>query len=280
MSTVLETIDKGTLYLEKRGIADPRRNMQLLVARQLDCTRTQLYVQFDRPLGEAELQPLREALKQRGEGIPLQHLLGSVEFHRRTFKTDARALIPRPETEELAEWLLARELPPTATVLDMGCGSGVLGLTLAAERPDWQVTLADVSPDALALARENAEALGVSNITFAQSDLFAGLTGSFDGIVANLPYVPETERPSLTREVLHDPALALFGGPDGLDVIRRFIPAAFDRLRPGGWLALEIGHQQAAPVASMLVDAGFLSVEVKPDLSNIPRFPLAFKPPV
>ena len=280
MSTVLETIDKGTLYLEKRGIADPRRNMQLLVARQLDCTRTQLYVQFDRPLGEAELQPLREALKQRGEGIPLQHLLGSVEFHRRTFKTDARALIPRPETEELAEWLLARELPPTATVLDMGCGSGVLGLTLAAERPDWQVTLADVSPDALALARENAEALGVSNITFAQSDLFAGLTGSFDGIVANLPYVPETERPSLTREVLHDPALALFGGPDGLDVIRRFIPAAFDRLRPGGWLALEIGHQQAAPVASMLEDAGFLSVEVKPDLSNIPRFPLAFKPPV
>ncbi len=280
MSTVLETIDKGTLYLEKRGIADPRRNMQLLVARQLDCTRTQLYVQFDRPLGEAELQPLREALKQRGEGIPLQHLLGSVEFHRRTFKTDARALIPRPETEELAEWLLARELPPTATVLDMGCGSGVLGLTLAAERPDWQVTLADVSPDALALARENAEALGVSNITFAQSDLFVGLTGSFDGIVANLPYVPETERPSLTREVLHDPALALFGGPDGLDVIRRFIPAAFDRLRPGGWLALEIGHQQAAPVASMLEDAGFLSVEVKPDLSNIPRFPLAFKPPV
>lgn len=280
MSTVLETIDKGTLYLEKRGIADPRRNMQLLVARQLDCTRTQLYVQFDRPLGEAELQPLREALKQRGEGIPLQHLLGSVEFHRRTFKTDARALIPRPETEELAEWLLARELPPTATVLDMGCGSGVLGLTLAAERPDWQVTLADLSPDALALARDNAEALGVSNITFAQSDLFAGLTGSFDGIVANLPYVPETERPSLTREVLHDPALALFGGPDGLDVIRRFIPAAFDRLRPGGWLALEIGHQQAAPVASMLEHAGFLSVEVKPDLSNIPRFPLAFKPPV
>lgn len=280
MSTVLETIDKGTLYLEKRGIADPRRNMQLLVARQLDCTRTQLYVQFDRPLGEAELQPLREALKQRGEGIPLQHLLGSVEFHRRTFKTDARALIPRPETEELAEWLLARELPPTATVLDMGCGSGVLGLTLAAERPDWQVTLADVSPDALALARENAEALGISNVTFAGSDLFDKLPETFGGIVANLPYVPETERPSLTREVLHDPALALFGGPDGLDVIRRFIPAAFDRLRPGGWLALEIGHQQAAPVASMLEHAGFLSVEVKPDLSNIPRFPLAFKPPV
>ena len=280
MSTVLETIDKGTLYLEKRGIADARRNMQLLVARQLDCTRTQLYVQFDRPLGERELQPLREALKSRGEGVPIQHLLGNVEFHRRTFKTDARALIPRPETEELAEWLLGRDLPATTAVLDMGCGSGILGLTLAAERPDWHVTLADVSPDALALARENAEALAISNITFALSDLFAGLTGSFGGIVANLPYVPETERPSLTREVLHDPALALFGGPDGLDIIRRFIPEAFARLDPGGWLALEIGHQQSAPVATMLERAGFLSVEVKSDLSNIPRFPLAFKPRV
>lgn len=280
MSTVLETIDKGTLYLEKRGIADARRNMQLLVARQLDCTRTQLYVQFDRPLGERELQPLREALKSRGEGVPIQHLLGNVEFHRRTFRTDARALIPRPETEELAEWLLGRGLPAAAAVLDMGCGSGVLGLTLAAERPDWHVTLADVSPDALALARENADALGVSNITFARSDLFAGLTGSFGGIVANLPYVPETERPTLSREVLHDPALALFGGPDGLDIIRRFIPEAFARLDPGGWLALEIGHQQSAPVASMLERAGFTAIEVKSDLSDIPRFPFALKPPV
>jgi release factor glutamine methyltransferase len=96
--------------------------------------------------------------------------------------------------------------------------------------------------------------------------------------VANLPYVPETERPTLSREVLHDPSLALFGGPDGLDVIRRFIPAAFERLSPGGWLALEIGHQQAAPVTSMLESAGFTSIGIRSDLSNIPRFPFALKP--
>ena len=143
MSTVLETIDKGTLYLEKRGIADARRNMQLLVAHQLQCSRMQLYVQFDRPLDEATLQPLREALKRRSEGVPIQHLLGQVEFHRRQFKTDARALIPRPETEELAELVLALDAPhEDQAILDMGCGSGVLGLTLAAERPAWQVTCA------------------------------------------------------------------------------------------------------------------------------------------
>ena len=278
MSTVLETIDKGTLYLEKRGVADARRNMQLLVAHQLQCTRMHLYVEFDRPLGETVLQPLREALKLRGEGVPIQHLLGQVEFHRRTFKTDARALIPRPETEELAEFLLAMDLPAEQAVLDMGCGSGVLGLTLAAERPAWQVTLADVSPAALALAAENAAALGISNVAWLASDLFAAVSGSFDGIVANLPYVPETDRPTLTREVLHDPALALFGGPDGLAVLARFIPAALDHLNPGGWLALEIGYDQAAAVTGLLEQAGFRQVEVKSDLSGVPRFPFARRP--
>jgi release factor glutamine methyltransferase len=278
MSTVLETIDKGTLYLEKRGIADARRSMQMLVAHQLQCTRMHLYVQFDRPLEEAVLQPLRDALKLRGEGVPIQHLLGQVEFHRRTFKTDARALIPRPETEELAEFLLAMAQPAAQTVLDMGCGSGVLGLTLAAERPTWQVTLADVSPAALALATENAEALGVSNIRWLETDLFAVVAGCFDGIVANLPYVPEAERTTLSREVLHDPALALFGGPDGLAVLTRFIPEAFSHLNPGGWLALEIGHDQASQVTALLRQSGFTDLQLKSDLSGIPRFPIARRP--
>jgi release factor glutamine methyltransferase len=152
MSTVLETIDGGARYLEKRGIGDSRRNMQIMVAHQLACTRMQLYTQFDRPLGESELVPLREMLKRRGEGVPLQHVLGVVSFHHRDFKSDARALIPRPETEELAEWILSMSMGDDLKVLDMGCGSGVLGLTLAAERPSWHVTLADVSEDALALA--------------------------------------------------------------------------------------------------------------------------------
>lgn len=278
MSTVLETIDGGTRYLEKRGIEDARRNMQLLVAHQLGCTRMALYVQFDKPVEETDLVPLRETLKKRGEGIPLQHLLGTVYFHKYEFKTDARALIPRPETEELAEWILKWELPDTLRVLDMGCGSGVLGLTLASERPGWQVTLTDVSPDALSLARENAASLEVMNIKFLESDLFSNVSGSFNGIVANLPYVPESERATIAREVTHDPALALFSGADGLDLIRRFIPAAFAMLVPDGWLVLEIGHDQASQVMEILKDSGFTDIEVKTDLSGIARFPLAKRP--
>jgi release factor glutamine methyltransferase len=275
MSTVLETIDGGTRYLEKRGIEDARRNMQMLVARQLGCTRMDLYLQFDRPLEETDLAPLRDHLKKRGEGVPLQHLLGHVWFHKNEFKTDARALIPRPETEELAEWILSWELPEKQQVLDMGCGSGVLGLTLAVTRPGWDVTLADVSPDALALAKENATLLEAQNAHFVQSNLFSAVTGDFDGIVANLPYVPESERASMSREVLHDPALALFSGTDGLDLIRRFIPAAHSHLKPGGWLVLEIGHDQASQVAGFLQTSSFTQIEVKTDLSGVARFPFA-----
>ncbi|MEY3894686.1 MAG: peptide chain release factor N(5)-glutamine methyltransferase [Verrucomicrobiota bacterium] len=278
MSTVLETIDGGIRYLEKRGIEDARRNMQMLVAHQLGCTRMQLYTQFDRPIEEADLAPLRVNLKKRGEGIPIQHLLGKVWFHQHEFKTDARALIPRPETEELAEWILTWDLPADLHLLDMGCGSGVLGLSLAAARPAWQATLADVSPDALALARENSAALEIPNADFIHSDLFSAIDGQFDGIVANLPYVPEADRATLTREVMHDPALALFSGPDGLDLIRRFIPEAFHRLKPGGWLVLEIGHDQASQVAEILQTSAFTAIEVKSDMSGIARFPFAKRP--
>ncbi len=278
MSTLLETIDGGTRYLEKRGIEDARRNMQMLVAGQLGCTRTDLYVQFDRLMTEHELAPLRESLKKRGEGIPLQHLLGSVWFHKHEFKSDARALIPRPETEELAEWILSWKLPENQQVLDMGCGSGVLGLTLAAERPDWDVTLADISPDALALAQENDASLETNNTSFVESDLFSNIGSGFDGIVANLPYVPEADRATLTREVTHDPALALFSGHDGLDLIRRFIPEAFARLKPGGWVVLEIGHDQASQVREILQTSAFTDIQVKKDLSGIDRFPFAKRP--
>lgn len=278
MKTVLETIDGGTSYLEKRGIEDARRNMQWLVAHQLGCTRMEIYTQFDRPLEEADLAPLRERLKKRGEGVPLQHLLGSVSFLDHEFKCDGRALIPRPETEELVEWILSWPLDDKLEVLDMGCGSGVIGLSLAAARPGWSVTLADLSPDALALARENAQALGVANATLVESALCERIQGPFDGIVANLPYVPEGERRTMSRELGHDPELALFSGEDGLDLIRRFIPEAYDKLRPGGWLALEIGHDQASQVSELLHAASFTDIHVHTDLSGIDRFPAARKP--
>jgi len=276
MTTVLDILDKGTAYLEKRGIDEARRNMQMLVAHQLGCTRMDLYLRFDQPIEETDLGPLREALRKRGEGVPVQHLLGTVFFRRHEFRTDARALIPRPETEELAEWLAGNvALPDGASILDMGTGSGCLGLSLAADFPRARVTLADVSAEALALARENSEANGFGGVEFVESDLFSALPGEqrFDLIAANLPYVPEGEE--VAAEVRHDPALALFGGADGLDVIRRFIPEAASRLNPGGWLALEIGAGQSAEVESLLIREGLKDVLTLNDLSGIPRFPIA-----
>lgn len=277
MTTVLETLDKGTAYLTKKGIEDARRNMQMLVAHQLSCTRMDLYLRFDQEMEEKDLVPLRELLKKRGEGVPIQHLVGTVFFHRREFKCDSRGLIPRPETEELAEWLLKNTtLPEAPRILDMGCGSGVLGLTLAAEIPAAQVTLADLSADALALTRENAAELEITNARFVESDLFSALgDGAYDLIVANLPYVPETDRPTLAKELAHDPALALFSGPDGMDLIRRFVPEAAARLLPGGWLALEIGIDQAAETESLLRAAGLADIRTIKDISGVARFPVA-----
>lgn len=280
MTTVLDILDKGTAYLEKRGIEDARRNMQMLVAHQLDCTRMDLYLRFDEPLAEEHLEPLREALKKRGEGVPVQHLMGSVFFRAHEFKTDARALIPRPETEELAEWIAKHvTLEDGASILDMGCGSGVLGLSLAADFPKAEATLVDVSREALLLARENGGFTGIENVSFVQSDLFSDLTGQeFDLIVANLPYVAESEREEISVEVRHDPELALFSGKDGLDLIRRFVPEVLAHLKPGGWLAMEIGHDQSQEVESLMNAAGLRDVLTLNDLSGIPRFPVGRAP--
>jgi len=278
MSTVLEILDGGTRYLEQRGVEDARRNMQMLLAKELGCSRMDLYTQFDRPLDESVLTPMREHVKKRGQRVPLQHLLGEVAFFGRAFRCDARALIPRPETEELAEAILNKETREAIDVLDVGCGSGVLGLTLAGERTTWRVHLSDLSGEALALTRENAADLGLEGCEFAKGDLMAPWAElMFDGIVANLPYIPEGERSQLSREVGYDPALALFSGADGLDVIRRLIPAAHAALRPGGWLALEVGHDQGKAAAELMRAAGFSRVVVDFDLSGIPRFPWGWR---
>jgi release factor glutamine methyltransferase len=278
MKSVLETINGGAEYLGKRGVGDARRNMEHLLAHQIGCTRMQLYTQFDRPLAEEVLAPLRDLLKKRGEGIPLQHLLGTVPFHGRDFICDARGLIPRPETEELAELILAKLTAEPLEILDMGCGSGILGLTLAAERPDCRITLADVSEEALSLTQENAEKLGIKNITTLRSDLFSEISGRFDLIAANLPYVPDGEKAKMARELSHDPSLALFSGADGLDLLNRFVPEAFAFLKPGGLLALEIGHDQASQLRLRLESSGFTEIAVETDLSGIARFPFAKHP--
>lgn len=276
MTTLLEVIDGGTTYLEKRGIAEARLNMQRLVSHFLGFTRVQLYLEFDRPLSEDQLVPIRDALKQRGQAIPLQHILGEVEFMGLDFKSTKQALIPRPETEELVSLILKEELPAHPRILDVGTGSGVIGLSLAHHLEDpAEVVLADYSPEALSLAQENASALELT-ATFVESNLFSQVTGSFDLVVANLPYVPERDRDSLAPELAHDPELALFSGQDGLDLVRTFCAQISDFLNPGGLVAMEVGHEQGEITASYLQkDDNLHQITVKTDLSDIARFPFA-----
>lgn len=273
MKTVLEVLRATTEYFTRHGVESPRLNAEYLVAHVLGKKRIELYMEFDRPLGERELAPLRELIRKRAAGVPLQHLLGTVEFHGRVFKTDARALIPRPETELLMEHVLKEPLPECPRILDVGTGTGVIALTLAAELPTADVTAVDVSPVALTLARENAELLGLTNrVHFVQSDLLEAVEGTFDLIIANLPYIPGGEIAGLAREVQHDPTLALDGGPVGTEIIERLIDQARQHLNPGGRLVLEIGHDQAERLAEELKRQNYRDIRPVPDYQNTLRF--------
>ncbi|TLD69678.1 peptide chain release factor N(5)-glutamine methyltransferase [Phragmitibacter flavus] len=285
MKLLLETLNSGAEYLAKRQVEDARLNMEHLLAHVLGCRRLDLYLRFDLALEEAQLQPLRVLLKRRGEGEPLQHLLGTVPFYGSDFVSDARALIPRPETEHLVHLLVEKKLAEKVpgTVLDMGTGSGCIGLSLAKAWPGAQVTLADVSEDALELARLNATRLKLEgrNVRFVRSDLFEELQGhQFDLIVANLPYIPTGEMGSLSREVLRDPRLALDGGESGLEIVDRLIEGCPARMKKGGMLALELHHDQANAVLNRLQLAGFSEMHGAQDLSGIERFVFATAPEI
>ena len=279
MSTVLETIDGGTRYLEKRGIEDARRNMQMLVARQLGCTRMDLYLQFDRPLEEADLAPLRETLKKRGEGIPLQHLLGTVWFHKHEFKTDARALIPAPGNRgtRRVDSFLAAAGPPTRARH---------GLRLRRARPHARRRTSRLGCHARRCFPGRPRAgpgkrRAAGNHQRLVSRKRPVLRRAMASSMASSPISPTSRNPSAppwparSCTIRRSPCSAV---PDGLDLIRRFIPDAFQRLKPGGWLVLEIGHDQASQVAGFLQASSFTAIEVKTDLSGVARFPFARRP--
>jgi release factor glutamine methyltransferase len=271
--TVLEVLQSTKAFFEKHGVENPRLNIEHLLAHVLRKKRMDLYMQFDQALSEAELEPLRLLVRRRASGEPLQHLLGTVEFLGRTFAIDKRALIPRPETEHLVEIILARSRS-RQRLLDVGTGSGVIALTLAAEMPDAQVAAVDISAEALALARENAERHALADrVTFHRGDLLEGISGPFDLVVANLPYVRSAELSGLSREVRHDPPMALDGGVEGLDLIDRLIASATGLLQ--GELALEIGHNQAPAVERALTAHHYRDIAVATDYQGRNRFVFA-----
>jgi release factor glutamine methyltransferase len=224
----------------------------------------------------------RARFERRRRGEPIQYITGETEFYGLRFQVNRDVLIPRPETELLVEKTV--ELSPVvrgARILDVGTGSGAIAIALAHEWPDAVVTAVDISAAALEVARRNAVRIGFADrIRFLQGDLLEPLAGErFDIVVSNPPYVPEKDRESLTVEVReYEPAQALFAGADGLDVLRRLIPAAFAALVSGGFAALEIGYGQQAAVDALLAGAGFRELEFTKDLQGIPRVASARRP--
>lgn len=264
--TVADVLKAATDYLAARGVASPRVDAELILARALELRRIELYTQHDRPLTEAERASARELVQRRGRREPLAYVLGDWDFRRLTLKTDARALVPRPETEIVVERCLALLAGVAAPrVVDVGTGSGAIALSLASELPNAHVVATDTSAPALALARENAAANGLQ-VELVETDLLAGLTGPFDLVVSNPPYVGPSELDALEPEVREwEPRSALVDEGQ-TERLARAAPAVLH-----GWLVLEVHEDRAEPVARTLETAGYSGANISPDLAGRAR---------
>jgi release factor glutamine methyltransferase len=268
-------------HFERKGLDSPRLTGELLLAHALGTTRLKLYMEHERPLEAAELERYRALVRRRAEGVPTQYLVGGREFYGRWFNLDSRAFIPRQETELLVEACLAA-IPVDGAdfrALDLCAGSGCVGVTLLAERPALRVTAVELSAETSEVALGNATSLGVQErYQLLQGDLFGPLdpAAQWPLIVSNPPYVATGDIAGLQVEVRdHEPRLALDGGPEGLDVIRRIVSESANRLAPGGQLALEIGDDQGPAVRALLEAAGLREVAVTKDYAGNDRIALA-----
>ena len=260
--TLAEVLNGAVDYLTARGIDTPRVDAELLLARALDLRRIELYTQHDRPLTEDERARARELVRRRGSREPLAYVLGDWGFRRLTLKTDGRALVPRPETEVVVERCLTLlEGTSEPRIVDVGTGTGAIALALKSERPDAHVTATDRSTAALTLAQENAEANALE-IELVETDLLDGLTGPFDLVVSNPPYLAAHELETLEPELAHEPQDAL--GDRG-QTLRLIETARF------GWLVLEVHEARAHDVAATLERQGFADVHVSQDLAGRDR---------
>lgn len=281
--TILRMILWSAEYLTDKGVQSGRLDAEWLLSAALGVDRLQLYLQYDRPLSPEEREAFKPLLRRRASREPLQYIIGRTGFRQLVLKTDPRVLIPRPETEvlvqEVLDWAAARRRS-IGRVWDVGTGTGAVALSLAAEGACTRVVATDVSPEALAVAADNAERYDLSALVeFREGGLFEPLEAGerFDIIVSNPPYVAESEREGLQPEVRDwEPPEALFAGKDGLDVIRQLVAGAPEHLLAGGLLALECGLGQAKNIATDLNATGaFTAVRIRPDLTGRPRFVMA-----
>jgi release factor glutamine methyltransferase len=278
--TVLALLRWTTRHFQERGIESARLDAECLLAFVLGMERLGLYLDFDKPVNEAERAAFRELVRRRGrERVPVAQLVGRKEFWSLSLRVSRDVLTPRPETETLVaaalELLPDRDAP--ARVLDVGTGCGAVALAIARERPRAGITATDVSPAALEIARRNAEEHGMAErIRLLPGSLFAPLAGErFDLVVSNPPYVAESQRSVLPPELCHEPAEALFAGSHGLDLLRELVRGVSAVLAPGGGLAFEHAPEQASRLAGWCREAGLLEVAARRDLAGQPRVVIA-----
>jgi release factor glutamine methyltransferase len=281
--TVLELLQWTEEHFESHGIDTARLDAEVLLAHALGTKRLQLYVDFEKPIYEAERSTFRELVVRRArDRVPVSLLLGSREFWSLELTVTEDVLSPRPETETLVEAGLA-SLPDPAgdyAIVDLGTGSGAIALALASERPGARVTATDISPQALQIARTNADKLHLSErIRFVEGDLLAAVPGEqFDLVVSNPPYVARRDAGTLPPELAHEPEVALFGGEDGFEVSSRLVGEVMEALVPGGTFAVELAPDQTERIAEECRKAGLVEVETLRDLARRPRVVVAHKP--
>ena len=272
----IDTILKWTRqYFGEKGVENPRLDAEVLLSHVLQKDRLYLYVHFDQPLEEGELTAFRAAVKKRATRLPVAYIIGSKEFMGLDFQVTSAVLIPRPDTEILVETaldLLATVDSPE--ILDLGTGSGAICISMLVNLPAAQGTTVDISPEALVVARSNAENHQVTErLTFCQGDLFGPVAGrKFHAILSNPPYIPEADIAQLTPEVQQEPNLALDGGKDGLNFYRRIIEEGRKYLATGGFIAMEVGIHQAQLVVAMAEKTEFFKVSaIVKDYGGIER---------
>jgi len=268
-TSINDALDGAITAITAAGCETPRLDAELLLADVLDVSRERLLLDRDLLVEGPAVRAFQNAVRRRAvEREPVAYILARRGFRRLELAVDRRVLIPRPETELLVE--VGLTLPRGARVLDVGTGSGAVALSLKDERPDLQLKGSDIDENALQLARANGERLGLQ-VDWFLADLLVGVPDEFDAILSNPPYVSESERADLAPEILrHEPAGALFSGPDGLDAIRSLIDQAAARASVR-LLALEVGARQAAVVIELMRTAGFPAVHSEPDLARIER---------
>jgi release factor glutamine methyltransferase len=274
--TIGATLDRAAARLAAAGVAPARTEAVLLLAHLLETDRGGVLVRRREALPSATATRFAGFVERRARREPLQHVTGIEEFCGLTLGIDARALVPRPETEGLVEAALGLALPPGPPVADLGTGSGCIAVALAVRRPDLRVHALDLCPEALSLARENAARHGVERrIDFVRGDFAvapAAWHGRMSVVLSNPPYVSEAEWTALEPEVRdHDPRLALVAGPTGTEAYAALLPAALELLVRGGWIVLELGFGQAERVRALAQALGYRDVEVRPDWASIPR---------